>query len=101
MQWKTKKNDDKKVTTRLSVPIYILLGVTISSLKVILSLLNTLWFRLLFLMSTDRIFFCFQVSSTFKQAVSKKENLEHLGGMSEASSDGKYTVYNRFYSGIL
>ncbi|PZC74332.1 hypothetical protein B5X24_HaOG207966 [Helicoverpa armigera] len=29
-----------------------------------------------------------QVSSTFKQAVSKKENLEHLGGMSEASSDG-------------
>ncbi|GBP28652.1 Plastin-2 [Eumeta japonica] len=30
----------------------------------------------------------FQVSSTFKQAVSKKENLEHLGGMSEASSDG-------------
>ncbi|XP_063834997.1 plastin-3 [Ostrinia nubilalis] len=29
-----------------------------------------------------------QVASTFKQAVSKKENLEHLGGMSEASSDG-------------
>lgn len=28
------------------------------------------------------------VSSTFKQAVSKKENLEHLGGMSDASSEG-------------
>lgn len=29
-----------------------------------------------------------QIAHTFKQAVSKKENLEHLGGMSEASSDG-------------
>lgn len=29
-----------------------------------------------------------EVASTFKQVVSKKENLETLGGMSEASSEG-------------
>lgn len=29
-----------------------------------------------------------EVASTFKQLVSKKENLETLGGMSDASSEG-------------
>lgn len=29
-----------------------------------------------------------EVASTFKQVVSKKENLETLGGMSDASSEG-------------
>ena len=29
-----------------------------------------------------------EISSTFKKAVSRRENLETLGGMSEASSEG-------------